>query len=249
MQDQLVGDFADFVKYALLRALSRGWRLGVAWYLRPNQANNGGNHIQYLSNPQQWRHLDCELFDRLRSIMRRQQVFGGTRSVNEVQNRNLFRNVVYARELLKSDTLPHQWAQRRGQRVAWFERTLQKIVQYNCDIVFADPDNGLYFTDGFNFGTQDNWKYLPLAEAQRLAEGRTAIFYHQNTQWPRAYGGQPEEIRWCMERLPGCNYAFYSPYQGRQRTFFIVNPDSQTVARLIRFADRWRMHGELIFQG
>ena len=34
MQDCYVGDVGDFVKYGLLRALSDGKRLGVAWYLR-----------------------------------------------------------------------------------------------------------------------------------------------------------------------------------------------------------------------
>ena len=33
MQDRYVGDIGDFVKYGLLRALGKGKRLGVAWYL------------------------------------------------------------------------------------------------------------------------------------------------------------------------------------------------------------------------
>ena len=115
-------------------------------------------------------------------------------------------------------------------------------------MVFADPDKYLYFDDNFDFGVPKNWDYLPLAEARQLAEDRTAIFYHQNTAWPGAYGGQREEIRWCMERLPGCNYAFYSPYHGRQRTFFICpqNSDGEIVERLMQFAAIWQVAGELI---
>ena len=33
MQDQYAGDIGDFVKYGLLRAISEGKCLGVAWYL------------------------------------------------------------------------------------------------------------------------------------------------------------------------------------------------------------------------
>ena len=33
MRDRYVGDIGDFAKYGLLRAIGKGKRLGVAWYL------------------------------------------------------------------------------------------------------------------------------------------------------------------------------------------------------------------------
>jgi hypothetical protein len=37
MQDRYAGDVGDYVKFALLRHLCPGRRLGIAWYLHPDQ--------------------------------------------------------------------------------------------------------------------------------------------------------------------------------------------------------------------
>lgn len=69
MQNRYTGDIGDFAKYGLLRALSRGRQLGVAWYLYPDEAHTAdGKHIQYLDNPGKWRTLDPVLFDGLDMI-------------------------------------------------------------------------------------------------------------------------------------------------------------------------------------
>lgn len=48
MQDRYVGDIGDYVKLGILRALMPGERLGVAWWLYPDEAHNAdGRHIGY----------------------------------------------------------------------------------------------------------------------------------------------------------------------------------------------------------
>ena len=42
MQDRYVGDIGDYAKYSLLRALSRGRKLAVSWYLFPDEDNGDG---------------------------------------------------------------------------------------------------------------------------------------------------------------------------------------------------------------
>ena len=59
MQDRYVGDVGDFVKYGLLRAISGGKRLGVAWYLRTERAT------EYLQKPDEWQQLEPDLFSAL----------------------------------------------------------------------------------------------------------------------------------------------------------------------------------------
>ena len=62
VQDRYVGDIGDFVKLALLRALSPGRSLGVGWYLTPDEAHTSdGRHTGYLHKPDRWRALDPEL--------------------------------------------------------------------------------------------------------------------------------------------------------------------------------------------
>jgi hypothetical protein len=66
MHNRYVGDIRDYLKLGILRALSPGYRLGIAWWLLPNESHNrDGRHINYLQRPDQWRHYDPELFDAL----------------------------------------------------------------------------------------------------------------------------------------------------------------------------------------
>ena len=126
-----------------------------------------------------------------------------------------------------------QW--RRG----WFERVTNRLM--DCDIVFADPDNGLYDNDSFQYdGRNSDWKRLPLREALELSENRTAVIYHHNT---RFRGGLGREIEHWMGQLPGCNHAFRCRRNGN-RTFFVLNADNATVVSLTAFVERWREAGQ-----
>ena len=70
MQNRYVGDIGDYLKLGILRALSPGYRLGVAWWLFPDQDHNkDGRHIGYLDQPDRWRHFDPQLFDALGNIV------------------------------------------------------------------------------------------------------------------------------------------------------------------------------------
>ena len=49
MQNRYTGDIGDYVKYGLLRTLSDGQRLGMAWYLFPDEDHDrDGHHGDYL---------------------------------------------------------------------------------------------------------------------------------------------------------------------------------------------------------
>ena len=126
-----------------------------------------------------------------------------------------------------------QW--RRG----WFELVTNRLM--DCDILFADPDNGLYDNDSFQYdGRKSDWKRLPLREALELSENRTAVIYHHNT---RFRGGLGREIEHWMGQLPGCNHAFRCRRNGN-RTFFVLNADNATVVSLTAFVERWREAGQ-----
>src|SRR4051794_37921908 len=65
MQDQYAGDVGDFGKFALLRSLGAGRRLGVCWYVPGGlyRPSNDGKHVRYVDRPDRFRHLDESLFD------------------------------------------------------------------------------------------------------------------------------------------------------------------------------------------
>ena len=234
MQDRYVGDIGDFVKYGLLRRLSRQKQLGVAWYLCPDEDHNShGQYISYLEKSDEWESLDPELFRGLRGI-----VAGGQRSVSAIEASGLLPGAVFANEILDADTRSN--AECGKWRHGWFERVGETLT--GCDIVFADPDNGLVLKEKFGHYKREDWKRLPLDEAVKLSEGRTAVIYHHNT---RRLGGHHKEIQYWMNSLPGCAYAFYWRRYSN-RTFFVVNPDSSVVDGLEEFAETWEQAGELI---
>ena len=85
MQNRYTADIGDFLKLGILRALSPGYRPGVAWWLYPDETHNtDGRHIDYLSRPDQWRHFDPDLFDAPGQI-----VSAGRRHVGALEAANL----------------------------------------------------------------------------------------------------------------------------------------------------------------
>ena len=118
MQDQYVGDIGDFVKYGLLRAISKGKCLGVAWYLctDPGSTKEGdGRHTGFLDHPKEWRHLDCELFYKLKKLVHEKK-----RKVKEVQKSGILGNAVFADKPVDVAEIPVRC--REHWRRQWFEQ-------------------------------------------------------------------------------------------------------------------------------
>ena len=235
MQDRYAGDIGDFVKYALLCAVAPGRTIGVAWYLHPDEGPPGeGHHVAYLREVEAWRVLDPGLYDALREI-----VFCGDRSVRAVQRASVLPDAVFAGERLGLADVPVK--DRVLWRRAWFERVRRGLT--DCNLVFADPDNGLYPDSRFRPTVRRSAKSIPVAEVVALSEGRPMIVYHHNTR--RKCGHEAEIVSW-QEALSGSVYAYYWR-RWSNRTFFVVNADDQLVSRLRDFAARWvRTKGRLI---
>ena len=232
MQDRYTGDIGDFAKYGLLRALAGGYRLGFAWYLYPDESHNrDGRHTNYLDCPDQWRHLDPKLFDALRSIVQ-----SGRRTVKDIEKSDLFPDAEFSGKLLKFDGNKQD---RSTQREAWFQATLDDLS--GCDLVFADPDNGLKSDEKYQHSAVKHWKSIPLDEAEALSAGRTAIVYHHNTRYR---GGHAKEIQHWLNRLGPNSVALYwrktSP-----RTFFIVHPLQGIQNRMEELMEKWSPYFEL----
>jgi hypothetical protein len=127
-----------------------------------------------------------------------------------------------------------QASQRRNWRKAWFKRASEKLS--SCDLVFADPDNGIVDDADWRKGRAKFGKQIPLAaEVRSLAHGRCAVIYHHNT---RRRGGHDAEVEhWLQEfNMPGLavRATAYSP-----RTFFILNPDEQAKECVRAFCTHW----------
>lgn len=224
MQDRYAGDVGDYAKLGLLRALSPGRRLGIAWYRFPNEGGNGdGRHIGYLDRPEKYEQFDPELFYHLKSVVLRERSIASLLPVLPI----------YASSDDSLDVSGIPARSRREWRRKWFSSVLDQLS--DCDLVFADPDNGITDDQDARKGAARFGKQIPLQEVRALAAGRCSVIYHHNTRRP---GGHDAEVEFWLEEigLPGIavRAARYSP-----RTFFILNPDDEVRARAESFCARW----------
>lgn len=229
MQDRYAGDIGDYVKLALLRAISADLKLGVAWYLYPDENHNSdGRHISYLNQPEKWRDLDPELFDALSRTVRDQ------RSVSALAATGALPGARFSDRIIATGDIPAR--DRSKARSLWFERLVRDLD--GCDLVFADPDNGLIDDEPKRRRDRKFGKQMPLAEALTLAEGRQAVIYHHNTRYP---GGHDLEVA-SWQRLLGHDTVAIRANAYSCRTFFILNPSETVQQRAIEFARRWSDH-------
>jgi hypothetical protein len=225
VQDRYAGDIGDFVKLGLLRAISPGYALGLAWYHVPDEGHNDdGRHIGYTAQPETYSALDPYLFKHLGVV-----VVGD-------------RKIASLLPALPSATITSQtldvagvpFHQRRQWRQVWFSKVLTDLE--GCDLIFADPDNGLVDDSDHRKGKAVFSKQLPLAEAKALADGRCAVVYHHNT---RRRGGHDAEVDYWLAQFGVYAIAVrataYSP-----RTFFILNPTPEIEERVRDFCIKWR---------
>jgi len=226
MQDRYAGDVGDFVKLGLLRAISFDRKLGLAWYRFPDEAHNkDGRHIDYLQLPHLYGQLDRVLFHHL------DMVAVGARTINSLLP--MLSGAISFDECLDVANIPIR--QRRAWRQAWFSRSLERLS--GCDVVFADPDNGIVGNEDDRKGRVKFGKQMPLDEVRSLAMGRCAVIYHHNT---RRAGGHDAEVDYWLAQfgMPAMavRATAYSP-----RTFFVINPDREIQSRVRDFCTRWNV--------
>ena len=225
MQNRYAGDIGDYIKFALLRHLSVGKELGVAWYLFPDEGHNDdGKHTSYLSDPENWRHLDPALFDAFAKIV------SSGRSIEALQRSKVL-TATYVNVPLTSADMPT--SKRSEFRTQWFKNTIQKLDK--CNLVFADPDNGIVDDKETRRRQKVYGKQMPISEVTAISQGRTAVIYHHNTRYK---GGHDAEVEHWFKRL-GSNTIAVRANAYSCRTFFILNPDKEMTKRAKSFCDRW----------
>jgi hypothetical protein len=230
MQNRYTGDLGDYLKLGILRSLSPGHRLGVAWWLYPDESHNKhGRQIDYLSRPQQWRQFDPALFDALGQI-----VSSGRRDVRALEAAKLLPGAIFASEVFATNG---PIALRRQARHEWFE-IVQKTLE-GTDLVFVDPDNGLE-PAGFSHGSTKAGKSITLSELRELTmPGRSLIVYHHHT---RRAGGHHAEIEHWAGRLRECGFATVDALRARPfspRVLFLLDGPADVRQRAQQIALDW----------
>jgi hypothetical protein len=230
VQNRYVGDIGDYMKLAVLRALSPGRSLGVAWWLFPDESHNkDGRHLSYLDQPKAWRAYDQPLFDALAAIRA-----GGQRDVSRLEA--LLPDALFARELIPSDIRPFSY--RPEARYRWFRRTREQLQ--HADLLFVDPDNGIA-PEGFRPTRRDAGKSISFDEISGLARpGRSLVIYHHQTRRPGGHLAELEHLAGRLSTRTECRVSGalrarpWSP-----RDFFLLDADDQLIKKAVQIGRDW----------
>ena len=130
MKNQYFGDLNDFRKFGLIRSLTGFGELSTAvcWMLTPDDCTTDGKFIDYLQQPAEYRHLDLELFDKLKYYVSA----AGERRLSAVDEARILPSAKCYSEVLPDDA--------NGRRNYFL--SFWKLAE-GCDLIFFDPDNGM----------------------------------------------------------------------------------------------------------
>jgi hypothetical protein len=217
MKDQYSGDVGDFGKFGLLRALTGAadgasdLRLGVVWYLTPDDVGADGRHTGYLdeSKEREYRSSDPFVYDFLRTVVREDR-----------------RSVARLHHVLPQGTLVYSvsfagipLSQRVAVRERWLSAAHEKMSA--AQLVFVDPDNGLA-PESWRPRRKDAPKHAVLSEVVSLiGHDRSVVIYHHMSR----QGSHPEQINYWLSRI--ASETSTAPFalrfrRGSGRAFFIV---------------------------
>lgn len=117
---------------------------------------------------------------------------------------------------------------------SWFQKVMSDLE--GCDLVFADPDNGIVDDHDRRNGLRGFCKQMPLSEVRMLSMNRMAVIYHHNT---RRKGGHDAEVDHWIAEIAAPTVAIRARAYSC-RTFFIINPDIVAIERAHAFCERWQ---------
>ena len=254
LQNRYVGDVGDFGKYGLLRALCRpesaegpALKLGVVWYLTPDEThNNDGGHIGYLNptpkNIKAFRRCDPELYDMLGAIVR-----SGDRQVSAISDRRVLpEETVYFDRVL--DISAERFYRNPAARILAREQWCQDAVQAtkDCDVLFVDPDNGIGSSSQAH--SRRGAKHVLLRElGQYFGQGKTLVIYHHLNRLTSAEAQVTHRLEELQKKMSPTATAMAIRYRrGSSRVFFLcLNPAHRRIfARKVRqmMNSPWQSH-------
>lgn len=174
MQNRYFGDIGDFSKYGMLRqVLEAELRLGINWYLYPNEKHNqDGKHRQYLTED---KHKVSLCDDDLYKFLFEQK--NKEKSISLIEKSDKLHNTIFFNDYIHTD----DYRIRLNHRQKWFMNSIVKLS--GCDIIFCDPDNG-FETQKLGYKEKRSGKYIFYNEAKRFYDlGKSLIVYHHGLLW------------------------------------------------------------------
>ena len=156
MKHQYFGDVNDYMKYGILRCLSQaGFRIGVCWMLTPDDKRPDGRRVNYLSQPQNWKHHDADLFGHLSQAL---SIPNG-RHLHHIETNGRIPSARFFGKVVPKS---------RTNRLQWVEDALTELN--GSDLLFFDPDNGIEVPT-IPMGRKGSSKYASGKNSPKLGSG------------------------------------------------------------------------------
>lgn len=231
MQNRYVADIGDYVKLAILRTLARGRRLGVVWWLFPDEHHNAdGGHREYLERQNEWKRFDPDLFEALLRIEKEKK-----REVRAIEKSAVLPNTMFVSDPVPCEARP--FSLRPAERSIWIAGIKAKLKDRN--FVFLDPDNGIA-PEGLRLTRRRAGKSVTIEEMTALQENsRAMVVYHHQTRFK---GGHLSEIYDLATRLKKSGLHVSGALRAKPwapRIFLILNGDKELHDRAKSMAERW----------
>lgn len=212
MKNQYIGDIGDYGKYGMLRFFaSLGIRIGVNWYLCPNDGRPDGNHTEYLYD-ERMRVYDPEVYDIMKQL-----AFLPNKCIQMVENSGILDGMVFYDEFLDLEAV--HWSVRAEGRKQWHQAGL--TVLREADLIFADPDNSLTTTK--KPSAKDAQKFILPEEIEDYFQmDKDIVYYHHRSRKNEA-GWMEEKIQ-IKKYLPdACLLALAFRRWSRRVYIFVVH--------------------------
>lgn len=219
MKNQYVADTGDYGKYGLLRYLiGKGVRVGVNWYLTPDDGTNDGKKR---ISEKDWKY-DPDLFEALRKIFDNPE-----KSVEKIERSGLLRDATFYHEIVD-----------KTNRTSWHENALNALS--DAELIFCDPDNGPIGTK--KLSSKDSDKYITPEEiVDYYNAGHDVVYYCQKAR--RTEGAWLATKREMEKYLPEAKLHVLTYRRGTRRSYiFVIHPEryKRLVNILYQFiSSRW----------
>ncbi len=231
MQNRYTADIGDYGKLGLLRCLEKtGLKIGVNWYLTPDEGHNeDGRFIQY-AHDEAYQPYDPPLWRALAQILE-----NGQRRVTALESPRILKATFFG-ELLDCSGVPASL--RPDLRTAWHRRALKALR--GCQLVFADPDNGLMVPSALHSKRSDKY-VLPEELFAFYRQGASVLYYqHKARRSDDFYLDQHRRLVQALPKAQGLGLKF--THTSLRYYWFLLQPEhAERVRRCVdqMLTERW----------
>jgi hypothetical protein len=242
MQNRYVGDIGDYSKFVLINNLFNDKKVGIIWYLYPNEGNGDGKFRNY----ENYDLNDKEIVNIMKKFS---EVEEDKRNIQELENEFNGFDLTFFNECIDKDcnSFFSNYKKREEYRKEWFKKALDKVK--DCDVVFADPDNGTEIKiKSCPLESVARGKYILLDEIEQLFKNHKIIMIYQHFErfkgHKKCIDEKEIEIR---NQLKNYEFYFYAiKFKKKSPRAYLILSKENLKGKIEEFCNKFKGEFELI---